>query len=178
MWVLVSYSVVCNDQLASVQSTSMNMDGRMTLPGQRRPTRFCWKETPDCSSVGMPGLRSQPGGSPAEEAPRSSEDEWHESEKQDSPDMTAVLDKTRCHKDRERALWLLRFRWRFGDHLHVGAVGHPAGQLLRCKTPDLQLVGVSPARFPFGREMEESRSRVHVELQTKEQEHRLDRVRL
>lgn len=31
----------------------------------------------------MLGLQSQPGGSPAEEAPRSLEDEWYESEKQE-----------------------------------------------------------------------------------------------
>lgn len=64
-----------------------------------------------------------------------------------------------------------------GYYLHVSPVCHPSRQLLSCKTSDLQFVGVSPARFSFGREMEEGRSRVHVELQTKQSKYNLNRDR-
>lgn len=79
----------------------------MMLPVRRRPTRFCWIETPGCFSVNMPGLRSQPGGSPAEEALRSLEDEWYESEKQEQA-------KTRqqfwvYYHNQHRLSWTLRF---------------------------------------------------------------------
>lgn len=53
-------------------------------------------------------------------------------------------------------------------YLHIGPVRHPSRQLLSCKTSDLQFIGISLTRFSFGREMEEGRSRVHVELQTKQ----------
>lgn len=54
--------------------------GRRALPEQRRPTRSCWRETPGCSSVNMPDLRSRPGGSPAGGALRSWGGEWCGSE--------------------------------------------------------------------------------------------------
>lgn len=78
----------------------------MMLPVRRRPTRFCWIETPGCFSVNMPSLRSQPGGSPAEEALRSLEDEWYESEKQEQA-------KTRqqfwvYYHNQHRLSWTLR----------------------------------------------------------------------
>lgn len=52
-------------------------------------------------------------------------------------------------------------------YLHISPVCHPSGQLLRCKAPDLQLIGIRLARFPFGWEVEEGRSRIHTELQHK-----------
>lgn len=93
----------------------------MTLPVRRRPTRFCWIETPGCFSVNMPGLRFQPGGSPAEEAPRSLEDEWYESEKQEQAQTRQQFWFYYHNQHRlswtprfscfpSQLLWLIRFR--------------------------------------------------------------------
>lgn len=79
----------------------------MMLPVRRRPTRFCWTETPGCFSVNMPGLRSQPGGSPAEEGPRSLEDEWHESGKQEQAQTRKQF--WFYYRNQHRLSWTLRF---------------------------------------------------------------------
>lgn len=51
------------------------------------------------------------------------------------------------------------------NYLYISPVCHPSSQLLCCKASDLQLIGVSLARFPFGWEVEECRSRIHAKLQ-------------
>lgn len=159
--------------LSAIKAINMYADVWRTLPAQRRPTHFCWKETPNCFCVNMPAPLSQPEGSPAEEALRSLEDEWHGSEKKkkaktwqefcDDPVITGFTQNWLCLKARS----LRDCGATLVYYLHVSPVCHPSCQLLSCKTSDLQFVGISSARFPFGREMEEGRSRVHVELQTK-----------
>lgn len=174
MWFLTSVWAL----LSAVTSRNMYADVRTTLPAQRRPTHFCWKETPNCFCVNTPAPLSQPGGSPAAEAPRSSEGGWHGSEEdRKSTNMTRVLWSSWHHRlvNSQESTWpYVTVRDRsatLGSYLHVRPVCHPSRQLLSCEASDLQLVGVSPARFAFGREMEEGRSRVHVELQTKEQKY-------
>lgn len=155
----------------------------LLLPVQRRPRHSCWRETPNCVSVDMPGLRSQQGGSPAGEALHSWEDEWCGSENQSN--MTVVIIGSQHHecdcssselrftgsfyqsKYNDGAHLYLRFNGILWNYLYISPVCHPSGQLLSCKASDLQLIGIRPARFPFGWEVEERWSRVHIELQHK-----------
>ena len=50
------------------------------------------------------------------------------------------------------------------SYLHVCAVGDPLGQLLRSKADPLEIEGVCALGLPFGREVHEGGSAVHVEL--------------
>lgn len=50
-------------------------------------------------------------------------------------------------------------------YLNICPVCHPSSQLVGRKPSDLQLIGVWLARFPFGWEVEEGWSRVHIKLQ-------------
>lgn len=53
------------------------------------------------------------------------------------------------------------------DYLHISPVCYPSSQLLSRKASNLQLIGIRPARFPFGWEVEEGWSRIHIKLQHK-----------
>lgn len=48
--------------------------------------------------------------------------------------------------------------------MDVGAVCHPAGQLFSSEASHLQLIGIRSLGLPFGGEVDERGSRVHVEL--------------
>lgn len=50
------------------------------------------------------------------------------------------------------------------QHLDVGAVGDPLGQLLRGEADPLQVEGVGPLGLPLGWEVHEGGGAVHVQL--------------
>lgn len=49
-------------------------------------------------------------------------------------------------------------------YIDISSVSHPSSKLLSCKAAHLELIRVTSLGLPFGREINEGWSRIHVQL--------------